>query len=74
MTLWEPRTVKLAEEFFPSTEDTLLGLDLSGDPTARQAEDFLEPLLEAKKKKVGIASFRDSKPKNRNPRSPGSAS
>ena len=26
-------TVKLAEEFFLSTEDTVLGLDLSGDPT-----------------------------------------
>lgn len=26
-------TVKLAEEFFLSTEGTVLGLDLSGDPT-----------------------------------------
>jgi hypothetical protein len=26
-------TVKLAEEFFLSTKDTVLGLDLSGDPT-----------------------------------------
>ena len=25
-------TVKLSEEFFLSTEDTVLGLDLSGDP------------------------------------------
>lgn len=26
-------TVELAKEFFLSTEDTVLGLDLSGDPT-----------------------------------------
>lgn len=26
-------TVKLAEEFFLSTKDTVIGLDLSGDPT-----------------------------------------
>ena len=26
-------TVKLAKEFFLSTEDTVLGLDFSGDPT-----------------------------------------
>lgn len=42
-------TVELAKEFFLSTEDTVLGLDLSGDPTIGQAKDFLEPLLEAKK-------------------------
>lgn len=42
-------TVKLAEEFFLSANDTVLGLDLSGDPTIGQAKDFLEPLLEAKK-------------------------
>ncbi|XP_053451721.1 adenosine deaminase-like protein isoform X1 [Nycticebus coucang] len=42
-------TVKLAEEFFQSTEGIVLGLDLSGDPTVGQAKDFLEPLLEAKK-------------------------
>ncbi|KAF6128550.1 adenosine deaminase like [Phyllostomus discolor] len=48
-------TVKLAEEFFLSTEDTVLGLDLSGDPTAGQAKDFLEPLLEAKKAGLKLA-------------------
>ncbi|XP_007173642.1 adenosine deaminase-like protein isoform X1 [Balaenoptera acutorostrata] len=48
-------TVKLAEEFFLSTEDTVLGLDLSGDPTAGQAKDFLEPLLEAKKSGLKLA-------------------
>ncbi|TKC47035.1 hypothetical protein EI555_007023 [Monodon monoceros] len=40
-------TVKLAEEFFLSTEDAVLGLDLGGDPTIGQ--DFLEPPLEAEK-------------------------
>ncbi|XP_007933454.2 adenosine deaminase-like protein [Orycteropus afer afer] len=48
-------TVKLAEEFFLSTEETVLGLDLSGDPTAGQAKDFLEPLLEAKKAGLKLA-------------------
>ncbi|XP_007533548.2 adenosine deaminase-like protein [Erinaceus europaeus] len=48
-------TVKLAEEFFLSTEDTVLGLDLSGDPTAGEAKDFLEPLLEAKKAGLKLA-------------------
>ncbi|XP_070334086.1 N6-Methyl-AMP deaminase isoform X2 [Odocoileus virginianus] len=47
--------VKLAEEFFLSTEDTVLGLDLSGDPAAGQAKDFLEPLLEAKKSGLKLA-------------------
>ncbi|XP_025739654.1 N6-Methyl-AMP deaminase isoform X3 [Callorhinus ursinus] len=48
-------TVKLAEEFFLSTDDTVLGLDLSGDPTVGQAKDFLEPLLEAKKAGLKLA-------------------
>lgn len=48
-------TVKLAEEFFLSTKDTVIGLDLSGDPTAGKAEDFLEPLLEAKKAGLKLA-------------------
>ncbi|XP_069862030.1 adenosine deaminase-like protein isoform X3 [Dipodomys merriami] len=48
-------TVKLAEEFFLSTEDTVLGLDLSGDPTIGQAKDFLEPLSEAKKSGLKLA-------------------
>ena len=30
-------TVRLAEEFFLSTEDAVLGLDLCGDPTVGQA-------------------------------------
>ncbi|CAK7301055.1 N6-Methyl-AMP deaminase isoform X1 [Vulpes vulpes] len=48
-------TVKLAEEFFLSTDNTVLGLDLSGDPTVGQAKDFLEPLLEAKKAGLKLA-------------------
>ncbi|XP_006831784.1 PREDICTED: adenosine deaminase-like protein [Chrysochloris asiatica] len=48
-------TVKLAKEFFLSSEETVLGLDLSGDPTAGQAKDFLEPLLEAKKAGLKLA-------------------
>ncbi|XP_023051818.1 adenosine deaminase-like protein isoform X1 [Piliocolobus tephrosceles] len=48
-------TVKLAEEFFLSTEGTVLGLDLSGDPTVGQAKDFMEPLLEAKKAGLKLA-------------------
>ncbi|KAL0603135.1 Adenosine deaminase-like protein [Plecturocebus cupreus] len=48
-------TVKLTEEFFLSTEGTVLGLDLSGDPTVGQAKDFLEPLSEAKKAGLKLA-------------------
>ncbi|XP_008700396.1 adenosine deaminase-like protein [Ursus maritimus] len=48
-------TVKLAEEFFLSTDNTVLGLDLSGDPTVGKAKDFLEPLLEAKKAGLKLA-------------------
>ncbi|XP_031227489.1 adenosine deaminase-like protein isoform X1 [Mastomys coucha] len=48
-------TVELAKEFFLSTDDTVLGLDLSGDPTIGQAKDFLEPLLEAKKAGLKLA-------------------
>ncbi|VCW96709.1 unnamed protein product [Gulo gulo] len=48
-------TVKLAEEFFLSTDNTVIGLDLSGDPTVGQAKDFLEPLLEAKKAGLKLA-------------------
>ncbi|XP_039769809.1 adenosine deaminase-like protein isoform X4 [Ornithorhynchus anatinus] len=48
-------TVKLAEEFFLSTDDTVLGLDLSGDPTVGHGEDFFEPLLQAKKAGLKLA-------------------
>ncbi|XP_058521949.1 adenosine deaminase-like protein [Ochotona princeps] len=48
-------TVKLAEEFFLSTQDIVLGIDLSGDPTIGQAEDYLEPLSEAKNAGLKLA-------------------
>ncbi|XP_074091345.1 N6-Methyl-AMP deaminase isoform X2 [Macrotis lagotis] len=48
-------TVKLAKEFMLSSEDTVLGLDLSGDPSAGHGKDFLEPLLEAKKAGLKLA-------------------
>ncbi|XP_026581541.1 adenosine deaminase-like protein [Pseudonaja textilis] len=42
-------TVKLAGDFLLSTNGVVLGLDLSGNPKAGHGQDFLEPLLEAKK-------------------------
>lgn len=48
-------TVKLAQEFFLSAEDIVLGVDLSGAPAAGQAKDFMEPLLEAKKAGLKLA-------------------
>uniref|UniRef100_A0A8C8RQ77 Adenosine deaminase like n=1 Tax=Pelusios castaneus TaxID=367368 RepID=A0A8C8RQ77_9SAUR len=48
-------TVKLAEEFLLSTDGIVVGLDLSGDPTAGHGRDFFEPLLEAKKAGLKLA-------------------
>ncbi|XP_066448613.1 adenosine deaminase-like protein [Eleutherodactylus coqui] len=48
-------TVKLAEEFFHSTGDLVLGLDLSGDPTVGHGKDFMEPLTEARKSGLKLA-------------------
>ncbi|XP_074456513.1 N6-Methyl-AMP deaminase isoform X2 [Larus michahellis] len=48
-------TVKLAEEFLLSTDGVVVGLDLSGDPTAGHGQDFLEPLSEAKKAGLKLA-------------------
>uniref|UniRef100_F6ZXC8 N6-Methyl-AMP deaminase n=1 Tax=Monodelphis domestica TaxID=13616 RepID=F6ZXC8_MONDO len=48
-------TVELAKEFSLSSEDTVLGLDFSGDPSAGNGKDFLEPLLEAKKSGLKLA-------------------
>uniref|UniRef100_M3YFK2 N6-Methyl-AMP deaminase n=1 Tax=Mustela putorius furo TaxID=9669 RepID=M3YFK2_MUSPF len=42
-------TVKLAEEFFFSADNTVLGLDLSGDPTVGQAREFI-----VKRHKAGL--------------------
>ncbi|XP_030312774.1 adenosine deaminase-like protein [Calypte anna] len=49
------QTVKLAEEFLLSTDGLVVGLDLSGDPTAGHGQDFLEPLSEAKKAGLKLA-------------------
>ncbi|XP_056355497.1 adenosine deaminase-like protein isoform X2 [Oenanthe melanoleuca] len=49
------QTVKLAEEFLHSSDGVLVGLDLSGDPTAGRGQDFLEPLSEAKKAGLKLA-------------------
>ncbi|KAM4675028.1 N6-Methyl-AMP deaminase [Discoglossus pictus] len=48
-------TVKLTEEFFHSTNDLVLGLDLSGDPTVGHGKDFMESLSEAKKSGLKLA-------------------
>lgn len=58
-------TIRLAKEFFLSTEDEVLGLNLGGDPTVGEAK-FLWTFLEAKKKstsEIAITSYRHSKPK-----------
>ncbi|XP_059714199.1 leucine-rich repeat-containing protein 49 isoform X11 [Haemorhous mexicanus] len=49
------QTVKLAEEFLLSSDGVVVGLDLSGDPTAGHGQDFLEPLSEAKKAGLKLA-------------------
>ncbi|NXU47498.1 ADAL protein, partial [Turnix velox] len=49
------QTVKLAEEFLLSSNGVVVGLDLSGDPTVRRGQDFLEPLSEAKKAGLKLA-------------------
>ncbi|XP_075064189.1 N6-Methyl-AMP deaminase [Mixophyes fleayi] len=48
-------TVKLAEEFFHSTNDLVLGLDLSGDPTVGHGKDFMDSLSEAKRSGLKLA-------------------
>ncbi|XP_009992826.1 PREDICTED: adenosine deaminase-like protein [Chaetura pelagica] len=49
------QTVKLAEEFLLSTDGVVVGIDLSGDPTAGHGQDFFEPLSEAKKAGLKLA-------------------
>ncbi|KYO21410.1 adenosine deaminase-like protein isoform X1 [Alligator mississippiensis] len=49
------KTVKLAEEFFLSTDGIVVGLDLSGDPTAGHGKDFFEPLAAAKQAGLKLA-------------------
>ncbi|XP_070619687.1 N6-Methyl-AMP deaminase [Erythrolamprus reginae] len=48
-------TVKLAGDFFLSTDGVVLGVDLSGNPKAGHGRSFLEPLLEAKKDGLKLA-------------------
>ncbi|XP_029430710.1 adenosine deaminase-like protein isoform X2 [Rhinatrema bivittatum] len=48
-------TVKLAEEFFLSRGEAVVGLDLSGDPTVGHGKDFLEPLTEARRLGLKLA-------------------
>nr|XP_033776387.1 adenosine deaminase-like protein isoform X2 [Geotrypetes seraphini] len=48
-------TVKLAEEFFLSHGEMVLGLDLSGDPTVGHGKDFLESLSEARQSGLKLA-------------------
>ncbi|XP_032888506.1 adenosine deaminase-like protein isoform X1 [Amblyraja radiata] len=41
-------TVKLAEEFFTSSDGLVVGLDLSGDPEVGHAKSFIDPLNAAR--------------------------
>ncbi|XP_028622785.1 adenosine deaminase-like protein isoform X2 [Grammomys surdaster] len=50
-------TVKLAREFFLSTEDTVLGLDLSGDPTIPNKEKETQMLLDLLPDRIGHGTF-----------------
>lgn len=56
-------TVKLAEEFLLSADGVVVGLDLSGNPKAGHGQDFLEPLLEAKKAGLKLALHLSEIPK-----------
>ncbi|XP_076983795.1 N6-Methyl-AMP deaminase isoform X2 [Tamandua tetradactyla] len=53
-------TVKLAEEFFLSTEDTVLGLDLSGDPTIPNQKKETQILLDLLPDRIGHGTFLNS--------------
>nr|AAH77921.1 MGC80849 protein [Xenopus laevis] len=48
-------TVKLAEDFFCSSNELVLGLDLSGDPTVGHGKDFMEPLDKARQSGLKLA-------------------
>ncbi|XP_073506916.1 N6-Methyl-AMP deaminase isoform X2 [Phyllobates terribilis] len=50
-------TVKLAEEFFHSTSDLVLGLDLSGDPTVPSQEEETVLLLGLPPDRIGHGTF-----------------
>uniref|UniRef100_A0A2K6P5F5 N6-Methyl-AMP deaminase n=1 Tax=Rhinopithecus roxellana TaxID=61622 RepID=A0A2K6P5F5_RHIRO len=53
-------TVKLAEEFFLSTEGTVLGLDLSGDPTIPNQKKETQILLDLLPDRIGHGTFLNS--------------
>uniref|UniRef100_A0A8C6DK12 N6-Methyl-AMP deaminase n=1 Tax=Moschus moschiferus TaxID=68415 RepID=A0A8C6DK12_MOSMO len=53
-------TVKLAEEFFLSTEDTVLGLDLSGDPAIPNQKTETQVLLNLFPDRIGHGTFLSS--------------
>uniref|UniRef100_A0A8C9MB14 N6-Methyl-AMP deaminase n=1 Tax=Panthera tigris altaica TaxID=74533 RepID=A0A8C9MB14_PANTA len=53
-------TVKLAEEFCLSTEDTVLGLDLSGDPTIPNQKKETQLLLDLLPDRIGHGTFLNS--------------
>ncbi|XP_009319875.1 PREDICTED: adenosine deaminase-like protein [Pygoscelis adeliae] len=48
------QTVKLAEEFLLSTDGVVVGLDLSGDPTAGHGQDFIPNQEEETKILLGL--------------------
>ncbi|XP_041534915.1 adenosine deaminase-like protein isoform X2 [Microtus oregoni] len=53
-------TVELAKEFFLSTEDTVLGLDLSGDPTIPDKKKETQMLLDLLPDRIGHGTFLNS--------------
>ncbi|XP_003791813.1 adenosine deaminase-like protein [Otolemur garnettii] len=53
-------TVKLAEEFFHSTEGIVLGLDLSGDPTIPNQNKETQILLDLLPDRIGHGTFLNS--------------
>ncbi|XP_044923657.1 adenosine deaminase-like protein isoform X2 [Mustela putorius furo] len=53
-------TVKLAEEFFFSADNTVLGLDLSGDPTIPNQKQETQVLLDLLPDRIGHGTFLNS--------------
>ncbi|KAG8505249.1 Adenosine deaminase-like protein [Galemys pyrenaicus] len=53
-------TVKLAEEYFLSTEDIVLGVDLSGDPTIPNQTKETQVLLDLLPDRIGHGTFLNS--------------
>ncbi|KAM4748586.1 N6-Methyl-AMP deaminase isoform 2-T2 [Rhinophrynus dorsalis] len=55
-------TVKLAEEYFCSTNEVVLGLDLSGDPTIPSQQEETELLLGIPPDRIGHGTFLSTSP------------